>query len=561
MSTTHQHLREKLLEAGFEGTADDSLETRDAYATDESIFYLRPELVLTPQHTADITLAVQYATSHTHPANPIHLTPRAAGTGLSGGSLNDSIILDIHKTFSTIHSEEKNSEGILYECDPGVMYRDLEQVMNKAGVYIPSRPASKNICTIGGMVANNAAGADSYRYGHTAQYVRALNIILSDGKEYHIRPLEWKEFQKELQRDDHLGVIYRYIWDLCLHHEELLINARPHSRKNSAGYALWDVVSTTVEEFMDGRGVFDLTQVLTGSQGTLGIITRIWIQAIMQEQETSLISLPLYDISQAGEIINHIAEYHPINVELFDGDTYQSARAHKDFFRDQFSATEYSSFLKALRKHYNLTLGMRVPKYFILITLDENTSPRAPKLITELRKQYRARARFVTNKTEAEMLWKIRQSSYTLSKLANPNKRPAAFLEDIAVPTEKLQDFLSAIRELFEKYDIQAYVHGHGGNGHLHFYPLMDFTQANTAQNIRAMAQEFFTLATSLGGSICGEHNDGIIRTPYLETMFSQEILAMFAQLERVCDPQDIFNPGKKVRPRFKLSDVIRHTN
>jgi FAD/FMN-containing dehydrogenase len=441
------------------------------------------------------------------------------------------------------------------------MYRDLEQKMDKVGMYIPSYPASKDMCSIGGMVANNAAGANTYRYGHTAQYVRALNIVLADGVEYHIRPLEWSEFEQELERDDALGAVYRYIWELCLHHEELLLKARPKTRKNSAGYALWDVVSTTVEEFMQGRGVFDLTQIISGSQGTLGIITRVWIQAVPKATETSLVAIPLRNYSLAGTIIAHTAQYNPINIELFDGPTYKTARAHPDFFKDRMSASEYKTFSKALRNHYNITLKRRVPAYFLLVTLPKHESPYTDKLVHELKRNYKVRARQVANKNEADMLWQIRRASYSLSKLSDPRKRPAAFLEDMTVPQEHLGDFLQGIRELFDKHDITALVHGHGGNGHLHFYPLLDFTQANTADNIKVMAQEFFALATSLGGSICGEHNDGIIRTPYLDTMFSQEILKIFARLERVCDPHDIFNSGKKVRPRFKLGDVIRHTN
>lgn len=561
MSSVYVQLENHLQTSEFTGIIDSSTNTRRQYATDESIFYIEPKLVIVPKNIQDITQAVQAVHKYSNTAKPLHITPRAAGTGLSGGSLNDSVILDTLKHFTAIHKEESNKEGIVYECDPGVLYRDLEEVMDKAGVYIPSYPASKDMCTIGGMVANNAAGADTYKYGHTAEYVRALNVILSDGEEYHIRPLEYKEFQEELQRDDALGELYRYIWELCLHHEELLLRARPKVRKNSAGYALWDVISTTVEEFVQGRGVFDATQIFSGSQGTLGIITRIWIQAIPQAQETTLITLPIRNITRAGEIIQHISHYHPINIELFDGASYKAALNHKDFFTEKMTPSDFRTFAQALRRHYNLVLKRNIPEYFFLITLPQDESPFADKLIHELKHNFKVKARIVRRQAEAEMLWSIRRASYSLSKLADPHKRPAAFLEDMTVPQEHLGNFLQGIRELFAKFNIQALVHGHGGNGHLHFYPLLDFTQANTADNITVMAQEFFTLATSLDGSICGEHNDGIIRTPYLDTMFSKEVLEIFDKLERVCDPHDIFNSGKKVRPRFKLRDVIRHTN
>ncbi|MFW0870945.1 MAG: FAD-binding oxidoreductase [Patescibacteria group bacterium] len=561
MSSVYTQLEDYLIKAGFEGKIDSSRDTRTQYASDESIFYLEPELVLFPLHTQDIIRTVTSIQSLNTNAFPLHLTPRGAGTGLTGGSLNDGVIIDTHTNLHAIINEELNDDGIIYECDPGVLYRDLEEVMDKAGVYIPSYPASKDMCTIGGMVANNAAGAHSYRYGQTAQYVRALNVILADGIEYHIRPLSWDEFQVELKRDDLLGEIYRHIWELCLHHEELIIKARPQVRKNSAGYALWDVVSTTVEEFMQNRGVFDLTQIFSGSQGTLGIISRIWVQAIPKEEDTSLVAISLNDVSRAGEILTHLSKYHPIDIEIFDGATYRRAQKRMDYFKQELSSEDYRLFHTSLRKHYNFKLMRRIPAYILLVTLPADEASFAHKLVAEISRNYKTRAHQITDPGEGAMLWQIRSAAYSLSKLAYPDKRPAPFLEDMAVPPARFGDFLYGIRELFDKYDVEALVYGHAGNGHLHFYPLIDFTQANTVENIQVMAQEFFALATSLGGSICGEHNDGIIRTPYLDTMFSKEVLEIFSKLEQVCDPNDIFNPGKKVRPRFKLKDVIRHCN
>jgi FAD/FMN-containing dehydrogenase len=159
------------------------------------------------------------------------------------------------------------------------------------------------------------------------------------------------------------------------------------------------------------------------------------------------------------------------------------------------------------------------------------------------------------------MFWQIRRASYSLSKLQDPTKRPAAFLEDTTVPAPALAKYFAAIKTLLKKYNLTAAVHGHGGNGHLHFYPLIDFTNKTTPALIEKIADEFFATAVKLGGNLCGEHNDGIIRTPHLGKMFSKETISLFEQLEHIFDPDDIFNPGKKVHPRFDIKANIRHTN
>ena len=117
------------------------------------------------------------------------------------------------------------------------------------------------------------------------------------------------------------------------------------------------------------------------------------------------------------------------------------------------------------------------------------------------------------------------------------------------------------IKKLFKEFNVQSAIHGHGGNGHFHFYPLLDFTNKTTAALIEKMAEAFFTTAVKFNGDICGEHNDGIIRTPYLHLMFTKKMLEIFKDCEHIFDPDDIFNPGKKVNPRFDIRHNIRHTN
>lgn len=561
MIPIHQQFKIQLQQSGFTGDISDNKNTLQEHACDESIFCVLPELVIYPKTTHDISLAVELAQTLSTPTLPLHLTVRAAGTGLSGGSLNNSIIVNTTRYLNTIHGHRSDHEDIIYDLEPGVMYRDLETIMDKQGVYIPSLPASKDLCAIGGMVGNNTAGPDTLRYGHTARYVESIEVVLSDGHTYTITPLRWETFQKEMERDDQLGAIYRHVWELLLRHEELVLSARPKTSKNSAGYALWDVISTTTEEFMQGRGVFDLTQIFTGSQGTLGIIARLCIRAVPRPTNTHLITIPIFNLEKVGSVISHLLTQTPINIELFDGPTYRAAMDHPNFFRDRISSKQYKKIISYLPWIYRTRFAKQLPHFVLLVTFPDDKSFNPQDESQYINKTFSVASWHTSNPLEREILWQIRRASYSLSKSADPSKRPAAFLEDMAVSPDHMGTFFTAISELFKKYKVQAYVHGHGGDGHLHFYPLLDFTNPATVDLIPQMAQDFFVKATELGGNICGEHNDGIIRTPYLDTIFSPAIIEIFKELEHICDPHNLFNPGKKVNPRFDITQVIRHTN
>ena len=197
-----------------------------------------------------------------------------------------------------------------------------------------------------------------------------------------------------------------------------------------------------------------------------------------------------------------------------------------------------------------------------MITVDEDTTNKTPvtTIATEISTS-NTRARLVKSKREEEMFLQIRRASYSLSKLLDPGKRPAAFLEDMTVPPENLAKFFVDIKKLFKEFNVQSAIHGHGGNGHFHFYPLLDFTQKTTPILVEKMAEKFFNTAIKYKGNICGEHNDGIIRTPHLSKLFSKQVLELFKEMEHIFDPDDIFNPGKKVNPRFDIKGSMRTTN
>ncbi len=556
-------LLEKLLrEAGFRGGISTSKDLLDKYSHDESIFSVRPQVVIQPKNRHDVEVATKVVAEATKRFSSLSLTPRAAGTGLGGGSLTDSVVIDMCAHLTKFGEIVEKKDKILFTTEPGVMWREVEKRLKAHDCYLPPYPASKDICSVGGSVGNNAAGPDSLRHGHCADWIESMDVVLHDGHTYTIKPLSFREFKLLIKQDHEHARIARDIFELISKNETEIKKGKPKTAKNSAGYPLWSVMPQGVVKFKKGEGTFDLTRLIAGSQGTIGIMTHLTMRALKIPKKTTLIAVPIFNLEDAAEAIMTALKYDPINIEIFDALTFDLALRNPDFFKQRLSGLQYYRVMLAMYKTYHIRFARKVPEFTVLITLDEATTEKTKATtIAEKIGNTKLRAKVITNAIEAEMYWQIRRASYTLSKFQDVTKRPAAFLEDMTVPPENLSKFFMEIKRLLKEFNVTAAVHGHGGNGHFHFYPLLDFTNKTTPALVEKMAEKFFSAAVKYKGNICGEHNDGIIRTPHLNKMFSKKMLDLFARTEHLFDPDDIFNPGKKVNPRFDIKATMRTTN
>jgi FAD/FMN-containing dehydrogenase len=558
----HLLVEKMLREAGFRGGISTQKELLDAYSTDESIFSIRPQVVLQPKNRRDVEIATAVIARETKRFTSLSLTPRSAGTGLGGGSLTDSIVIDMCAHLNHFGEVVEKKDKITFTCEPGVMWREVEKRLKRHSAYLPPYPASKDICSIGGSLGNNSAGPDSLRHGHCADWIESLDVVLHDGFTYTIKPLTYREFSLLIKQDHEHARIAREIFELISKNEKEIKKGKPATAKNNAGYPLWQVLPEGVAKFKKGTGVFDLTRLIAGSQGTIGIIVNITMRALPIPTNTTLIAVPIFNLEDMAITVEKALKFSPINLEVFDALTFDLAMRHPNFFKKRLSPASYYRVMFALYSTYHVRFSRKIPEFTMLITIDHDTTEKTPPLeIASAISGERVRARVITNKIEAEMLWQVRRASYSLSKLMDPQKRPAAFLEDMTVPPENLSKFFVQIKAMLKEFNVTATIHGHGGNGHFHFYPLLDFTQKTTPALVEKMAEKFFTMAVKFKGSLCGEHNDGIVRTPHLNKMFSKKMLELFKATEHIFDPDDIFNPGKKVNPRFDIKSSMRHTN
>ncbi len=536
-------LKEEIKEF-FSGDILEDDKTLTAYSHDASLFTVRPTLVVFPKTRDDLKNLIKYVSDNKKNDPTLSLTVRAAGSCMSGGSLNESIIADVTKYLNKIG--EINEEGTLVE--PGVFYRDFEIETLKKNLILPCYTASKNLNALGGMIGNNSAGEKTLRYGKMEQFVMESRVIFSDGNEYLVKPLNQEELNQKINQGDFEGNIYKKIKELLDKNIDTIKKAEPKVSKNSAGYYLWNISPEPAE---GSDKMFDLNRLLVGSQGTLGIITEAKIKLVKVEPVSKLFVIFLPDLRHLAELVNVIIKTNPESIESYDDATMKLAMR---FFPEMLKTMKVKHFFKLIWS-FIPEVGMMlkeggVPKLIVLVEFagktEEEVSVKMKNLELSLR-PFKYQMRLTHSVEESDKYWTIRRESFNLLRKHVRGSRTAPFIDDVIVRPEFMPEFLPKMREILDKKNLIYTIAGHAGNGNFHIIPLMDMRKKENIEIIKEIGSEVYDLVASYEGSITAEHNDGIIRTPYLNKMFSKEALELFKMTKEIFDPKNIFNPGKKV--------------
>lgn len=531
----------------IEGDVDDSAETKEKFSHDASMFELIPELVIAPKHTEDIKKIVAYVADN-KPTNPeLSLTVRSGGTCMSGGSISQSLVLDFAKYLNkigTVTAEEGNTQ-------PGVFYRDFEKATLEHGVLMPSYPASRDLCTVGGMVANNAGGERSLQLGKTEEYIDSLKVVFADGNEYEVRALSKKELDAKIAQKDFEGNLYKRIYDLVEQNYDKIKAAKPAVSKDSTGYHIWNVWDRET-------GIFDLTRLIVGSQGTLGIVTDITFRLTPAPKNSGTLVMFLRSIDDLGNIINDVLKHKPATFEGFDNYTLMLSFKLFFFF---YKRLGYLGMMKlGLQLFPELFKLMRgIPKYILLIEFQADSPEEVANKVHQLRLDldaYKHQAVFEEDETEAKArkFWIMRRESFNLLRQKVRDKHTAPFMDDLVVPPSVLPQFLPEIRKVINKYKMLATIAGHMGDGNFHIIPLMNIERPAEKAKLEPAMREINAIVLKYKGSLSGEHNDGMIRGPWLKDMYGEEVFNYFEQVKDIFDPHNIFNPHKKVDADWDFS-------
>jgi len=535
----------KKLETIFKGEIAVDHSTRTTYSHDASIFELKPQAVLYPKGSKDISALVQFVNKHKTAHPDLSITARSGGTDMSGGPLSQSLVIDMTRYFSAI----KEVTGTTAHVEPGVFYRDFDPVTIAHNAQLGSVPASRDICTLGGMVANNSGGERSLQYGNTENFITELKVIFADGKEYTVKPLTKPELVAKMSQGDFEGELYRKVFELIESDYDRITKARPHTSKNSMGYNLWAVWDRDT-------GIFDMTKLIVGSQGTLGIVTDIKFRLVPRQPHSGLLVCFMRDTDQLGELIPAIMAHKPATFEGFDDITFELGIRYFSSFRKKLGTKEFLRVQASLLPDV-LKFKHNLPKLVLMVEFDGPTPGEVLKKIKKLQtalKPFDLETEIDSTEVESKKFWLIRRASFNLLRQKVKDKYAAPFIDDLAVQPRYLPKFLPELRKIIAKYKLPATIAGHFGDGNFHIIPLMSIEKPKEQAKLEPAMREVMALVLKYQGTLAGEHNDGMIRGPWLADMFGKEMMAHFKAVKTIFDDKNIFNPHKKTDALWSFS-------
>jgi len=514
MSKLLNELRERL-----HGEVEVDAQSRDFFATDGSIFKVTPKVVIYPYNENDVIEVMRFNNQLVEKGKALPITARGKGTDQSGASLSEgmSVVFPAHMKRLVGMSKETVT------VQPGMIYSHLESVLHSHGRFLPPYPASVDFCTIGGSLANNAAGEKTLKYGATRDYVAGLRVVLHNGDVIETSRLSKKELAQKKKQQDLEGQIYNKLDEMINSNWDLIKDSKPKVSKNSAGYALWDIKRSD--------GSFDLSQLFVGAQGTLGVITEAMLYHVPYNPHTTLLVGFFDSVKKLQEAVVEIAPLIPSAQEVVDHNVID------------FVLNNRPAVVKAL-------LPEQKPEVVLLVEFDDSKARVQAKKADKARKilaKYAYDMKHSTNKLEQDHMWRIRRQAAAVIWMQQGPKKALPIIEDGVVPLDKFDEFVKQAYAILDKYKVKDAVWGHAGNGHLHIQPFMDLSNIRDRQKIYTLTDEFYKMVLKLGGSISGEHNDGIMRGAYLRKMYDPQIYKLFEQVKKIFDPNNVLNPKSKL--------------
>lgn len=521
---------------------DVSIDENDisSHSMDASIFVMRPKIVVYPKNTKDIENLVNFVKEKKKEDSSLSITGRSAGTDMSGGTITDSISLDFTRFINKVINIDENDMSAVIE--PGVYFRDFEKLADQKHLLYPAYPASKNLCALGGMLANNSGGEKSLNFGKTEKYIEKLNVVLTDGKEHTFEKIDKTTLDKKMKEPNFEGEIYQKMYDLMDKNYDLIKSSKPQVSKISSGYNIWNVWD---------KNVFDLSQIFIGSQGTLGMITQAKLRLIKERDKRGLVILFLENFDHLPDIINEVLEFEPESFESFDNYTFKLALKFIFQFSKLLGKKAISMPFEFLPEFLLVLKERKLPKLVLLVEFNEDNiekvEEKVNKLMEHVKKYNNLYSRVAKNETDIEKYFAIRRESFNLLRGKIKNLKAAPFIDDIIVQPKFLPEFLPRLYDILNDEKLIYTVAGHMGDGNFHIIPLMDLEKQEEKDRIFKIADRVYSLVLEYKGIFSAEHNDGLIRSPYLKMEYGDQIYEIFKQVKEIFDKDNIFNPYKKI--------------
>lgn len=517
------------LKRRLEGEVRFDAYSRILYSTDASIYQIEPLGVVLPRHRGDALQTVRFARRHRLP-----VLARGGGTSLSGQAVGEAIVLDFSKYMRRIL--EFNPEERWVRVEPGVIQDELNAFLKTHGFGLGPDTSSSSRVTLGGMIGNNSAGSHSILYGKTIDHVIELQVVLADGSEATFGPVSPAELERRAAGETLEARLYREVLRIGRTYEGEIRRRYPRLIRRVSGYNLDEFVPNG-DSFGAGYssqpGPFNLARAVVGSEGTLAVVTEAKLRVVPLPKAAGIGVINFATLVEAVEAAPELVGLAPAAVELMDKRVLDGARRAR-------GSSKGLEFADAAAE------GNVVVEFFGESEAEVRARLDALKSLVEGRRIGYGHV-FLTDQGAQQAVWNVRKEAMGLLMGVVGDRKPIAFVEDPAVPIENYPDFLRGFERILRRYDAEGGYYGHASVGCLHIRPLINIKDPAEVAKMRRIAEEVFELVVAHGGSMSGEHGDGLARGKFNERLFGPVIYQAFLELKRAFDPENLMNPGKVV--------------
>ncbi len=513
------------LQLHLEGEVQFDVYTRVLYSTDASNYQIEPLGVALPRDEDEICAVVEIAKEY-----GVSVIARGAGTSMAGQTLGHGIILDCSKYLTQIHTLSPGEFSV--EVGPGVVLAALNRFVAEHGLMFGPDPASADRATIGGMIGNNATGAHSIRYGLVVDHLLEAEVVLSDGSVATFAPLKPEALKNKQLGRNLEGEIYRNVFSILDTHRDAIRERWPRTWRRASGYSLNYLIDYSpgapavwfdeADTYPPTAGL-NLAPLLCSSEGTLGILRRAKLRLVSKPGATVLKVLSFDSVSEAADATPGILETRPEAVEVLPRMLLTRARE-----------------IPAYARKMNFAQGD--PAALLVVEYAGESAEQARAHAERL-----PEGNLLEREQDQADLWAVRKVGLGLLMSIPGDTKPITFIEDVAVPVEKLGEYVRKVDTILQEHGTTGEWYAHASAGCLHLRPMVNLKTAEGVERMRWIADAVVELVIEMQGTISGEHGDGLSHTGYNERLFGSEVAGAFRQVKDVFDPNEVLNPGKVV--------------
>ncbi len=492
------------------------------YSTDASLYEVTPQAVVVPRLREDLLATIHYAKEH-----ELAIIPRGSGSGVAGGALGNGIVVDM----SVYYNELLSDDGDTVTVQAGMRLSTLNSILRKSGRYFVPDPANSLITTIGSMLAIDAAGSHALRVGSTRDHVLEIELLLSDGSSFDATRVNQSlisyldDPSQEIRLDERMPVyrshpqLLRHLTKLLSHNSELIERSQPTLLRNSSGYYLRNVLQNEV---------LDLPRMLIGSEGTLGLFSTAKLHIASLPEHLGMAMFFFDHLSSAAKSIQTILSHQPSACDMIDRRLLNLARSDPRFATIIPAGAEAAVIVEQVgASHFQMK--QRLADIFRAV---RQVAPNASIGYT------------ADDHDDSQFLWSLAAGIVPMLNRIKGELRPLPFIEDVAIPPEHLEDFLSQVQKVFQKHQVTATLYSHAGTGQMHFRPFMQHPALDGGVKLEAVARDVYQVVFDHGGTISGEHGNGLSRTSFIRSQYGQ-LYKVFKEIKSLFDPAGIMNPDK----------------